>query len=378
MANTKIDQAVGVRNGLTPMPNLQTDLDKITALFDSIPVAKGGSKEIGGLWLTERNALIAEVTAQIVAFQTTNHRPVIDGVIDPTGGTLKLMNQLASSAPGPTPGGGITATVEPAPDGLEEAAAAGIHVANVNQMPGLGKIDPVVVGFDYIRKLVRVEGSSIKWFGVVFKSTGGSISGGIPHINFTPTPIQGGYQDSTYDSFGGWANLWRDYTHVIGSQMVAARSDQILVLPFYKTSQQQNLGDFLTNWKEVVAAVVQTAIFAVDIFFLRDGYTFNEIVSSSFSNGWVAHQQFSTKAAGAAEMTKKAIDLDGVAGGSNWVPPNGIVYRNRPVPGKMNPAGNVWYVGGRWSQEFAKIYGGQLNTHAACRNHLLYHALTTF
>ncbi len=372
---TNISQAVGTRYGQMVMPNTPADLAVITGLFDRIPVANGGSKEIGGVWSTEREALIVQVTAQIVAFQTVNVRPVIDGVVDPNGGTLKLMNQLASAAPGPTPSGGITATVEPAPNGLAEADAAGIHVVNITQMPGTGKIDPVVVGYDYVRKLVRVEGSSIKWFGVVFRSSEGSISGGIPHINFTPTPIQGGYQDGSYDSFGGWANLWRDYTHVIGSQMVAAGVDQILVLPFYKTSQQQNLGDFLTNWKEVVSEVVKAAILSVDIFFLRDGYTFNEIVSSSFSNGWVAHQQFNTKALGAASMTKLIVDLDGVAGGSNWVPGNGIIYRNRPAPIKSNPVGNVWYVGGRWSQEFAKIYGGNLNTHAASRNHLLYHAL---
>jgi hypothetical protein len=267
--------------------------------------------------------------------------------------------------------------VESAPDGLVEIAAAGNNVAIVDQLPGLKAFDPIVVGYEYIRKLVRVEGSSIKWFGVVFRTTSGSLTGGIPHINFTPTPIQGGYQDATYDSFGGWANLWRDYTDVIGFQMAASGVNQILVIPFYKTSQQQNLGDFLSNWKEVVAEVIKAAIFSIDIFFLRDGYTFDQIVTSSFSNGWVAHKQFNEKATGAASMTKLIIDLDGQAGGSHWVPSNGVVYRNRP-PAGVNPAGNIWYVGGRWSSKFAGLYGGQLNTHAACRNHLLYHGLKMF
>jgi hypothetical protein len=320
--------------------------------------------------------LIIEITAQIITFQTVNNRPTIDGVVDPGGGSLRLMNQLAADRP-PTPGE-ITATVEPAPDGLEESASAGIHVANIAQLPGLAQFDPVVVGFDYTRKLVRVEGSSIKWFGVVFRNSAGSISGGIPHINFTPTPIQGGYQDGSYDSFAGWANLWRDYTHVVGSQMSAAGVDQIVVIPFYKTSQQRNLGNFLSNWKEVVAEVVKAAIFSVDIFFLRDGYSFDQIVTSSFSNGWVAHQGFINNAAGASSMAKLIIDLDGVAGGSNWTPGKGIIYRNRVPPVKMNPAGNIWYVGGRWSRKFAQIYGGNLNTHAACRNHLLYHGLKMF
>lgn len=369
-----ITAAVGIRHGQTMMPNVQKDLDTIRNLFDSIPVANGGTSETGRVWPSLRSLLIVEITTQIVVFQETNRRPVIDGVVDPGGGTLREMNRLSADGP-PVPVGQITATVTEAPDGLSEFAAAGINVADPFQLRGTAQFDPIVVGFDYIRKLVRVEGSSIKWFGVVFRSSAGLMSGGIPHLNFTPTPIQGGYSDSTYDSFGGWGNLWRDYTHVIGSQMVAAGVDQILVIPFYKTSQQRDLGDFLINWKEVVTKVVEAAIFSVDIFFLRDGYTFDSIVSSSFSNGWVAHQVFNDKATGAASMNQMIVDLDGIAGGSNWTPPNGVIYRNRPAPIKTNPVGNAWYVGGRWSKKFTTLYGGHVNTHAFCRNHLLYHAL---
>jgi hypothetical protein len=358
------------------MPNLPNDLSAITGLLDRIPVFQGGSKEFGGVWSTERNALIAQVTAQIVTFQTTNGRPVIDGVVDPGGGSLRMMNQLAAAS-GPAPSGGITATVEPNPNGLfENSGARNLFTVFPAQMPGLGRLDPNSVNTEYIRKFVRVEGSSIKWFGVVFRSTAGSISNGIPHINFTPTPIQGGYNDATYSTFGGWAQLWDDYTEVIGSQVAAAGVDQILVLPFYKTSQSNNLGNFLENWREVIKAVIEAAIFSTDIFLLRDGYKFEKIVSSSFSNGWVAHNNFNTKAVGAGQMTEKLYDLDGVAGGSNWTPPNGLIYRNRSAPVKVNPVGNIWYVGGRWGPGFAPLYGGQLNTHAACRNHLLYHGLS--
>ena len=373
MADVQISAPVGIRFGQTVMPNIPRDLEAIRDLLDRIPVASGGSAEIGGVWATDRDALIAEVSAQIVTFQTTNRRPTIDGVVDPFGGSLRLMNQLALA---PSPSGGITATVEPAPDGLDEVAASTTNVVNIAQMPGLGKIEPTAADYACVRKLVRVDGSSIKWFGVVFSSD--AAWNGIPHINFTPTPIQGGYQDATYDSFGGWANLWRDYTYVIGSQVSAAGVNQILVIPFYKTSQQRDLGSFLSNWKEVIAAVIKAAIFSIDIFLLRDGYAFDQIVSSSFSNGWVAHQGFNTQAIGAASMTKLIIDLDGVAGGSHWTPVNGVIYRNRTPPFATNPVGNIWYVGGRWSPKFAAFYGGNLSTHAACRDFLLYHGLKLF
>jgi hypothetical protein len=377
MANPvrSITAPVGTRNGQTVMPNRPPDVAVITDLFDRIHVANGGTAEIGGLWATDRAMLIAEVTAQIIVFQTANKRPVIDGVVDPGGGTLKLMNQLAAS-PSPTPAGGITATVVPAPGNWpEQVGPVGIFVADVSTMPGLGTIDPTVVNSSYVRRLVRVDGSSINWFGVVLPLSGAQTLGTIPHINFTPTPIQGGYQDATYDSFGGWGQLWADYTSVIGGQMAASGADQVLVIPFYRTSQQRNLGDFLLNWREVVAAVVTAAIIDVDPLRLRDKFTFDRIVSSSFSNGWVAHLEFNTKAVGAGAATDVLFDLDGVAGGSNWRPPNGVIYLNRQSPSPNPVGGRHWYVGGRWGSKFAALYGGNLNGHAASRNHLLYHGL---
>ncbi|PYX52564.1 MAG: hypothetical protein DMG79_00335 [Acidobacteria bacterium] len=369
-----IAASVGIRNCQTQMPNNPKDLSTIMELFDRIPVAQGGSAEIGGVWATERNAIIDEVTAQIIKFQTVNARPVVDGVLDPAGGTLKLMNQVASDPPA----GAVAARVAPPPDGFREDEAYGIYVVDVNLMDGFRPIQPLVVGADYVRKLVRVEGSSITWYGVVIPRacTG---QGSIPHINFTPTPDQGGYRDGTYDSFGGWGRLWADYTSVIGGQVAASGVNQILVIPFYKNSQQQNLGDFLFNWKEVVGAVITEALISFNPFLLRTDFTFDEIVSSSFSNGFVAHQNFNTKADRAAAMTDYIFDLDGQAGGSHWTPKNGVIYRNKTTKGKINPeGGNIWYVGERWGDKFSPIYPSGINTHAASRNHLLYHGLFKF
>jgi hypothetical protein len=38
----------------------------------------------------------------------------------------------------------------------------------------------------------------------------------------------------------------------------------VLVIPFYRTSQQQDLGSFLFNWQAVVSAVVSIAVNSID------------------------------------------------------------------------------------------------------------------
>lgn len=367
-----ISAAVGIRNGVQMMPNTPGDLAKITDLFDRIHVRDGGTMEIGGLWQTERMALISELAAQIVTFQTTNNRPIIDGAIDRDGGTLREMNRLADSGPGPSPSN----SAEVVATGRDEDYSTQFFAANVATLPGLGLLMPESHNIDISRRLVRIDGCSIKWFGVVVPATGQSQSGqSVPHIHFTPTPIQGGYADSQYESFNGWMQLWADYTDIPGGQMAGAGADHILVTPFYKTAQAYTgMGDFLNNWRQVVSAVIAAAINSIDPLRLRDGFEFDRIVSSSFSNGYVAHKQFYEKATGAADMTDVLFDLDGVAGGSTWRPPKGVIYLNRQPPALLNPVGANWYVGGRW-QNFAPFYGGNLNTHACCRNHLLYHAL---
>ncbi len=367
----RLEAAVGIRFGRSPMPNTQRDLDKVIDLFDRIPVLNGGSMEIAGVWATDRNAIVAEVTAQIVVFQTANRRPVIDGVIDPGGGTLKRMNELAREL-GRVPLMS-TATIAPAPNGLAEDIESGIIVAEPISVRGASQMKPLTVKTNYTRKLVRYEGSSITWFGVVVPVVplGGQFA---THLNFTPSPAQGHYYDSGYDTFTSWAQLWDDYTTVIGGQVAAATSNQILVLPFYRNSQVKDLGQFLVDWKFVVESVVTAVFNDLDPTALRDTYVCRELVTSSFSNGWVAHNNFQGKAQGVSGLTKAIYDLDGVAGGSHWVPPKSTVYRNQAIPRGANPQGNIYYVGGRWNT-FAPFYGGHLNTHACCRNHLLYHAL---
>lgn len=359
-----ISQAVGIRNGVTMMPNNPADLRTVTGLLDRIPLANGGTAAAPRMWSGDRTVLIVQVAVAVVVFQTANRRPMIDGVVDPAGGTIRVMNQLAAP-------GSVTATVV-----QEDENSQLWVVAESSSLSGTGPLQPRDISPLLTRKLVSVSGTSIKWFGVVVPRTGASgIVGGTPHLFFTPSPWQGGYQDGTYDQFSRWNGLWDKYTSAIGSQLVVSGAPQILVIPFYKNSQSGSLGSFLTNWREVVSAVVTAAVNSTDPLFLRDTFQFDAIFSSSFSNGIVTLQNFTTRGAGAAAMTRMAFDLDGQASGSNWRPSRGLSYRNTPAPHGTNPSGSDWHVGGR----FARIrprYAGT-SDHNLCP-FLLLHGLSTF
>jgi hypothetical protein len=375
MVSVRISEAVGIRWGSQMMPNTVGDLGKVTSLFDQIKVSDGGSMEIGGVWAKDRTPLIVEITAQIVAFQVKNGRTP-DGVIDPDGGTLREMNRLAVTV-APVPNMGVHARVMPVPSTYKtEFDEYSAYVAGPNSLDGFGQLFRASGSSYAFRRLVRVENCSINWYGIYIPESCSWTPGQtVPHIHFTPTPQQGGYQDTGYENFSGWMKLWDDYTSIPGSQIGLAGADQILVAAFYRNAQQRNLGDFLQTWQNAVSAAITAAIDDLDPTALRDNFTFERIVSSSFSNGWVAHQQFNGRAAGASDMTHVLFDLDGQAGGSTWSPEKGVIYLNRPCPYRTNPSGGRhYYVGGRWGQ-FASIYGGNFNTHACCRNHLLHHGV---
>jgi len=206
----------------------------------------------------------------------------------------------------------------------------------------------------------------------------GAIVADAPRI-LAPSPWQ--HQppcvDNAYDQFDSVRlDLANKYTSIIGSQLVVSGARQILVIPFYKNIQASNLGDFLTNWKEVISTVLTEAISSMDPLFLRDRFDFDRIYSSSFSNGIVTHRNFNTQGTGAASMTRMAFDLDGQAAGSLWQPSRAVVYSTTAAPGGINPVGTKWFVGGRFT-EIQPGYIPGTSDHSLCP-FLLLHGLSLF
>jgi hypothetical protein len=281
----------------------------------------------------------------------------------------------------PAPNALPQAFVDPRPEiaGLDNGTDL-TYFASVFSMPGTGPLLTDSRATRYTRYLIRVTGTSIKWFGVVIpESVESSVLSAVPHIFFTPTPIQGGYSDATYDSFLAWGRLWDDYTSRIGGLLTASGVNQILVIPFYKTSQAYNLDTFLKNWREVVSAVVTAAINALNPYVTR-AFSFERLYSSSFSNGINAHWAFNTRGLGVHAMTPMIFDLDGQAqtGGSNWRPHNGVIYQNRVAPHGVNPDGLNWYVGSRWKIFDVLEPTTSQYSHHACSQYLLFHGLRQY
>lgn len=371
-----IGAAVGTRNGVTPLPNRDVDLATITDLFDRISSDNGGTTGVPGAWATDRATLIAEVTVQIEIFQKANNARVVDSAIDPGGTTLRTMNRLAADPP-------AHATIMPPPGAFDQDFVARVPLFAANpSLPGAAPLVPTSLPVEYSRRLVAMVGSSIKWFGVVVPTpVGANAAQAVPLIFFTPTPHQHPAEDRDYGGFGGgWGTLWDDYTDRIGGLLAASSVNQILVLPFYRNDQASNLGSFLVNWQDTVAAVVTAALNDMNPFFLDGAYTFDSIVTASFSNGVGVHQVFNSNAIGAKAMTTRLFDLDGQAqtGGSNFHPENGVFYANSGAPRGGNPRGSTFFVGGRWSLfDVVKPQTSQFSHHA-CSEHLLCHGLSIF
>jgi hypothetical protein len=200
--------------------------------------------------LHDRKFLITEIAAQITIFQEKQPGLTADGAIDPLGNALKRMNAIAAAQLG-----GVTVISATVDHNVTPYSEIGQDVSftaiDSFSMPGTGPLKIIRDKWSYVRRLVRVENCSIKWFGVLFNAVGGTAQfGSVPHIYFTPHPSQGGYLGPGYDSFTSWHKLWHDYTQAPGRQIVTAGKDQVLVVPFYTNAQHRGeLGDFLSIGK---------------------------------------------------------------------------------------------------------------------------------
>lgn len=226
-----------------------------------------------------------------------------------------------------------------------------LHAVDPASVAGTAPLEVKTLTPPLTRVLVRVEGTSIRWFGVALaRSRSGQARTGAPFVFFTPSPWQGGYRDPDYDAFKTWMRLFDRYTSVMGAQLAASGAPLILVIPFYRSDQSGQLGSFLADWRPVVQAVLTEAINTVDPMALRSDYTFDHLYTGSFSNGIVTQRNFVVAGAGVVGALRKSINLDGQASGVLWNAARSVVYENVRPRSATNPVGSHWYVGGRFEK----------------------------
>lgn len=366
----QLNAAVGLRWGYSPVANQAQDVASVIGLFDRVLSSVGGTSDIPGTWPTDPYTLITGLADLIRAFQARHKLPVIDSVIDPYGKTLKLLNQLAVDATN-------SLFIGETPGFETNNISASVDFADPASLPGSKPLVAVTAQVNYSRRLVGVLGCSIKWFGVLLPSHVDFTTDTVqPLIFFTPSPLQGKYYDGDYESFKTWTKLWNGYTEKIGGLMCAAGVKQVLVIPFYRTRQRFDLGDFLLQWKDIVSMVVTAAVSDIHPYALGAPFAFDSIVTCNFSNGAAPHRNFQEQGAGVGNATSVLFDLDGRASyeGANWSPAGGIAYRNQ-TPGPVNPTANTFYVGGRFAN-----FGAEHVTmaHRSCNRFLLAHGLSQF
>ncbi len=295
MASIVIEQSVG-RNGT----NLPSDVFIIGAALVEVGPDRGGlfgpPLELEGLGQA------------IVEFQRFQGLPVQDGLVDPSGRTLRRFNEILDPE---TFAAGLTvqpfdpgrpASVESTSWSPVEASLASDLVFEWTGVTGKGTI------FYF-----QVEEAVVpKWFGVLVPE--GVSSFDKIHLFFHPTPAQAGFQDADYQGLGNWPNIFHyladnDRGDNMGSQFCAAGMDRVLVMPLMTQSAEQDCGIFAQRWESIVGRILGMLSTgnmspAAPLVYV------NSLVVSSFSSGIVYSHLFRNKATLGARLAG-VIDFDG-------------------------------------------------------------------
>jgi hypothetical protein len=154
---------------------------------------------------------------------------------------------------------------------------------------------------------VRHEGKKY-WVGAAIPA--GLTTFSSAHVFFHPAPHQAGLPDARYDAFdSGWKDVER-YVPWLGSQLAAAKREQVLLVPYMTEAYFNSLGllatDPLARIGELLAAV-QGAIAPQS----GPSAGLTRLAASSFSVGVTCLAKFSAAVSGSRLLTE-AYDFDGL------------------------------------------------------------------
>jgi hypothetical protein len=202
------------------------------------------------------------------------------------------------------------------------------------------------------------------WFGVSFRRDIRAFTS--VNIFCHPNPGAAGMTDDDYPTRSKlWPRLFR-YSEMLGSQIDAAGSNQIVIVPFFNNASYENTGIFGSNWRDIVDQILAAVSASIQVAAAKKALTDNigliqpskskaavakagvasaataatpidytaalqHVVLSGFSRGrglmWTVRQ----KAAGIQRHLREVWDFDGVGAAPPFSSGNvrGILYDRR-------------------------------------------------
>jgi hypothetical protein len=340
-----IGAPVGNRSG-APVRNRQGDQKIIIDLLAKVPAAAGGQLENWGVPIDPGpdGVCAEELAAAILGFQSfwqsRGKLRVADGAIDPGGSTFRQLLAVGVS-PRSTgtgvPAEGVTVTITEEPVPIDTRWRV-VHPAVRNSKGVMTSSQEQGKFKAFHLKVEKPQG--IFWVGAAVPD--GCTDFSHAHIFHHPSANQHknakklpDCPDEQYEMLGGgWRELERNYTHLVGVQHAASGIGYPLLVPLIRFSAYQKPADS----NDIFASSPITTIREILLTLSKGSTNFiaNSFSTSSFSNGIVLQANTISHFGG---LVKYAVDYDSAHlknPGRNITPTSNMaVFR---YSGKPNPA----------------------------------------
>lgn len=156
------------------------------------------------------------------------------------------------------------------------------------------------------------------WFGVSFRTGIQAFDSAV--IVCHPFPKGAHMEDADYGTRGGrWSALFR-YAEMFGTQLSAATSNLVAVVPFFNNASYGNTGLFGMNWQAIVTDILSAARQDRG---LGGAATLKNVVLAGFSRGRQLAGTVRTNCRGLGGFLREVWDFDGV-GGATPAPAKGL------------------------------------------------------
>ena len=310
--------------------NQHIDVGKIGAALVAVGSARGG---IFAIPLS--SGALAEA---IKNFQTFHTLPIRDGKVDPTGRTLKKINEILN--------GGVL----PVPPSPNIRTGDVKHLSDMMKGMNRSVNAPIESSLtsDWIIKWGTVgNGGAVhffeldedvvpNWFGVL-------VPNGVKtfehiHLFFHPTPSNRQIDDRDYKTSGKgrFTEILHYLTDDMAIQFCAAQTGQILIMPLMTQGVAETCGILPQRWESVFIKILGK-LASLEMYQLPAPTFISSVVVSSFSNGITYSSAFRGKTSLGAKL-RGIIDFDGIISQSSSkslaLPPTALRFWQSGFVGK--------------------------------------------